>query len=49
MTCIQASSAAFDYQRPREQVRAQLAACNAFQEDLADYRLVFPERQPVPA
>jgi len=49
MARIQAWSAAFDYSQPREQLQAQLAACNAFQEDLANYRLVFPERQPLPA
>lgn len=36
-------SAAFDYARPRNQVRDAMAACNAFQEDLRQYKLLFPE------
>src|SRR6185369_16646944 len=36
-------SGAFDYARPRSDVRAQLTRCNAFQEDLRNYKLVFPE------
>ena len=42
MTRIQTWSAAFDFARPRNEVRARLAACNAFQEDLQTWRLVFP-------
>jgi hypothetical protein len=42
MTRVHAWSAAFDFGQPRDQLRAQLAACNAFQEDLHTYRLVFP-------
>ena len=44
MTRIQSWSATFDYGAPREQLRARLAACHAFEEDLESYRLVFPER-----
>ncbi len=44
MARIQSWSAAFDYGVPREQLRARLAACHAFEEDLKSYRLVFPER-----
>jgi hypothetical protein len=44
MKRIQKWSAAFVYGQPREQLRAQLAACHAFEEDLRNYRLVFPER-----
>ena len=44
MTRIQSWSAAFDYGVPRDQLRARLAACHAFEEDLKSYRLVFPER-----
>ena len=44
MTRIQSWSAGFDYGAPREKLRAQLAACHAFEEDLKRYRLVFPER-----
>jgi hypothetical protein len=39
---IQRWSAAFDYARPRSEVRGDLARCNAFQEDLRNYKLVFP-------
>jgi hypothetical protein len=39
---IQRWSAAFDYSRPRSGVREQLARSNAFQEDLRNYRFVFP-------
>jgi hypothetical protein len=39
---IQRWSAAFDYARPRADVRDQLSSCNAFQEDLRNYRLLFP-------
>jgi Fic family protein len=42
MTRIQTWSGAFDYAKPRGQVQAALAACNAFQEDLKAFRLVFP-------
>jgi hypothetical protein len=40
---IQRWSAAFDYARPRSEVRDQLSRCNAFQEDLRNYKLVFPQ------
>jgi len=42
LTRIQRWSAAFDYARARSEVRAQLSSYNAFQEDLRNYRLVFP-------
>ena len=35
-------SAAFDYSVPRAQLRESLARCNAFQEDLRSYKLLFP-------
>jgi hypothetical protein len=35
-------SAAFDYSLPRPQLRESLARCNAFQEDLRSYKLLFP-------
>jgi hypothetical protein len=35
-------SAAFDYSIPRAQLRESLARCNAFQEDLRSYKLLFP-------
>ena len=40
---IQRWSAAFDYTQPRSDVRADLTRCNAFQEDLRNYKLVFPQ------
>lgn len=42
MSRIQRWSAAFDYARTRSALRDNLARCNAFQEDLRNYRLVFP-------
>lgn len=39
---IQRWSAAFDYGRTRSTLRGDLARCNAFQEDLRNYKLVFP-------
>jgi hypothetical protein len=42
MARIQRWSAAFDYGRPRPELRESLARCNAFQEDLRSYQLVFP-------
>lgn len=44
MARVQSWSAAFDYGVPRETLRARLAGCKAFEEDLKSYRLVFPER-----
>jgi hypothetical protein len=35
-------SAAFDYSLPRAQLREAFARCNAFQEDLRSYKLLFP-------
>jgi hypothetical protein len=39
---IQRWSAAFGYAQPRWDVREQLSRCNAFQEDLRNYKLLFP-------
>jgi len=39
---IQRWSAAFDYSLPRSELRDSLARCNAFQEDLRNYKLLFP-------
>jgi fido (protein-threonine AMPylation protein) len=39
---IQRWSGAFEYARPRSDVRDQLGRCNAFQEDVRNYKLVFP-------
>jgi hypothetical protein len=39
---VQRWSAAFDYSLPRAQLRESLARCNAFQEDLRSYKLLFP-------
>nr|WP_255475010.1 hypothetical protein [Pusillimonas sp. ANT_WB101] len=43
MPRIQAWTAAFDYNRPRHLLHEALKRCNAFEEDLRNYRLVFPE------
>lgn len=42
MARIQRWSAAFDYDQPRQELRQTLERCNAFQEDLRNYQLVFP-------
>jgi len=42
MTHIQRWTQAFDYGQPRNEVVAAMARCNAFQEDLRHYRLIFP-------
>jgi fido (protein-threonine AMPylation protein) len=39
---VQRWSAAFDYSLPRAKLRESLARCNAFQEDLRSYKLLFP-------
>ncbi len=44
MCRAQAWTAAFNYGQSRHLVREALAACNAFQEDLRNYKLIFPER-----
>ena len=43
---VQRWSAAFDYSLPRAQLRESLARCNAFQEDLRSYKLLFPTARP---
>jgi len=43
MTRIQAWTAAFNYDQPRQNLQAALKQCNAFEEDLRNYRLVFPD------
>jgi len=45
MTRAQRWSAAFDYDQDVRKLRVDLATCNAFREDLRNYRLVFPERR----
>lgn len=42
MVRIQAWTAAFDYARPRPELYQVLKRCNAFEEDLKNYSLVFP-------
>lgn len=42
MARIQQWTAAFDYGKPRDLVKAEMAGCNAFQEDLRHYKLLFP-------
>ena len=39
---VQRWSAAFEYARPRSDLREQLSRCNGFQEDLRNYKLLFP-------
>lgn len=43
MTRFQTGSAAFDYAQPRHELYKALKRCNAFEEDLRDYRLVLPD------
>ena len=43
MTRIQEWTAAFNYSHPRRDLYEQLKRCNAFEEDLRHYRLIFPE------
>ncbi|SHI57316.1 hypothetical protein SAMN04488135_1381, partial [Pollutimonas bauzanensis] len=43
MTRIHAWTVAFDYTQPRPDLYGALKRCNAFEEDLRNYRLVFPE------
>lgn len=43
MSKVQRWSASFTWDRPREEVHAALKGCNAFQEDLRNFKLVFPE------
>jgi hypothetical protein len=43
---VQRWSAAFDYSLPRPQLRESLARCNAFQENLRNYKLLFPRAKP---
>jgi Fic family protein len=42
LTRIQRWSAGLDYSLPRPELREVLVRCNAFQEDLRNYQLVFP-------
>jgi Fic/DOC family protein len=42
LTRIQRWSAAFDYGRSRAELREDLSRANAFQEDLRNYKLLFP-------
>lgn len=43
MTRIQTWTAAFDYAQARHKLHEALKRCNAFEEDLRNYRLVFPD------
>lgn len=43
MSRIQTWTAAFDYRQPRPALHKMLQGCNAFEEDLRNYRLVFPD------
>lgn len=44
MTRAQRWSAAFDYDQDLNELREALVLCNAFKEDLRNFKLVFPER-----
>ncbi len=46
MTRIQSWTAAFDYSQARNHVYETLLRCNAFEEDLKNYKLIFPESKP---
>ncbi|BBO58935.1 Fic family protein [Mycoavidus sp. B2-EB] len=46
MTRIHNWTAQFNYAQDRQLVREQLARCNAFHENLRDYRLIFPSDMP---
>jgi hypothetical protein len=43
MTRIHDWTSRFDYGRPLAEIQAQLARCHAFQDDLRNYRIIFPE------
>jgi hypothetical protein len=43
MTRIQTWTAAFDYAQPRAELHEMFKRCNAFEEDLRNYKLVFPD------
>jgi hypothetical protein len=43
MARIQDWTSRFDYAQPRQALRQQLEQSNVFQEDLRNYRLIFPE------
>lgn len=43
MTRIHAWTAAFNYAQPRQGLYQDLKGCNAFEEDLRNYRLIFPD------
>ena len=45
MTTAQRWSASFDWSQPRNDVRAALRMCNAFEEDHSEFRLIFPDRR----
>jgi hypothetical protein len=42
MTRIQRWTSAFDYDQPRQALYQNLKGCNAFEEDLRNFRLIFP-------
>ena len=48
MTRIQTWTAAFDYIQPRHELYEALKRCNAFEEDLRNFRLVFPDAKNAP-
>lgn len=48
MTRAQDWTSRFDYRQPRAGLKQQLELSNAFQEDLKNYRLIFPEKTTTP-
>jgi len=48
MSRAQAWSAAFSYDRPLDGVEKDMAACNAFKDDLINFKLLFPENAAKP-
>ena len=46
MTRIHDWTSRFDYELPLREIRRQLGRCNAFEEDLRNYRLTFPDGNP---
>jgi hypothetical protein len=49
MTRIQSWTAAFDFSQARNDGYEALLRCNAFEEDLKNYKLIFPESKPAMA
>ena len=46
MTRIRSWTTAFDFSEALNHVYEALLRCNAFEEDLKNYKLIFPESKP---